>query len=543
MTVLGLGGSGHDWSSCVISEQGIVALEEERMSRSKYGLGADLIRGAARRRCLDAAGLTRADVAVACSLVPRVYTRSSRHQVVTINHHLAHAYSTFYSSGFESAAVLVADNAGSVHGEASNGALNVETVSLYDADPDGVRLIHRVAGLHQTPSGGSFNSDAGVTSNSLGDLYRAVTLELGFVHAVPGSNAVLSEDGKTMGLASYGDDRFADVFDDCVSLSGLDLTIDPLAVRRRMSDLRVPSFDDRAAVARAAQQTLERVLLGLLDQLFSATGRHRLCLAGGVALNSVANGRIVREGPFEEVHVVPAAGDNGISLGCAYYGALHLDDSLPHGAPPLRTAYLGPVSEGGFDVDLLEEFGLEEVGGGDPVDFLATRLADGALVAWVMGGAEFGPRALGHRSILSSPLSAHRRDHLNRSIKRREWFRPYAPIATAEVASRYFDLAGPSPFMLFVVPVLTEALPAITHVDSTARLQTLERTQCPELYELLVAFGRATGHEVLLNTSFNAAGEPIVETHRDAATAFLRLHLDYLYLDGVVLASTQRSGP
>lgn len=543
MTVLGLGGSGHDWSSCVISERGIVALEEERTSRRKYGIGADLIRGAARRRCLDAAGLTRADVAVACSLVPAVYPRSSRHDVVTINHHLAHAYSTFYSSGFESAAVLVADNAGSVHKEAPGGGLEVETVSLYDASQDGVRLIHRVAGLHRTAPGATFNSDAGLTSNSLGDLYRAATLELGFAHAIVGSDAVISEDGKTMGLASYGDDRFADVFDDCISLSGGDLAIDPFLVRRRMSDLRAVSFDDRAALARAAQHALERMLLGLLDQLFSATGRRRLCLAGGVALNSVANGRIVRDGPFEEVHIVPAAGDSGISLGCAYYGVLHLDPSLPRGAPPLRDAYLGPVGDGGLDVDLLQEFGLEEVGGSDPAEFLATRLADGALVAWVMGGSEFGPRALGHRSILSSPLSAHRRDHLNRSIKCREWFRPYAPVVKAEVASRYFDLAGPSPYMLLVVPVLTDQLPAVTHVDSTARLQTLERSQCPELYELLGAFGRATGHEVLLNTSLNAAGEPIVETHRDAIAAFLRLGLDYLYLDGVVLASMQRSGP
>jgi carbamoyltransferase len=542
MTVLGLGGSGHDWSSCVIHDGRIIALDEERTSRLKYGVGADLMRGAARRRCLDAVRVARPSAIVACTLVPEIYKASCRQPVKTINHHLAHAYSTFYASGFDSAAILVADNAGSIHGKAASGELEVETISLFDADRSGIRLIHRVTGLHSMPPGAAFHSDAGQTSNSLGDLYRAVSLELGHSFRFADSDARLSEDGKTMGLAAYGDDRFIDLFDGCSSQSDGGVSIDPVRVRERLRKASASSFDERAAVARAAQRSLEHILLGIADYLRAATGRRRLCIAGGVGLNSVANGRLLREGPFDEVHIVPAAGDNGISLGCAYYAALHLDGISMDEVPSLTHAYLGPPLVVDHS-ELLDEFEFEEVGASDPIAFLAARLADGAIVAWFTGPSEFGPRALGHRSILSSPLSAHRRDLLNRSIKLREWFRPYAPVVPRELASNYFDLDGASPYMLLVANVLTPDLPAVTHVDGTARVQTLERSQCDELHALLVAFGATTGHAVLLNTSFNAAGEPIVETARDAALTFRRLKLDYLYLDGVVVAPRDRSGP
>ncbi|MEV6669009.1 carbamoyltransferase C-terminal domain-containing protein [Streptomyces sp. NPDC051162] len=536
MTVLGLGGSGHDWASCATDGRRLVAIDEERLVRSKYGLGADLLAGHSRRAVLDALGTTAEAVehVVACELVPRPFYHSFRKRVTVVNHHLAHAYSAFGASGTTRAAVLVCDNSGSlVTGLKSGpGPREAETISCYTADASGLRLVNRVAGTHAVDaSSESAYYQPGETDNSLGHFYRSASLALGLAYSGPKTRYPVSEDGKTMGLAPYGDDRFVDEVAELVTLlpeGGVQISASKV---NHLFERLVESgeFEDRAALAYAAQETLERALVHCARDLHRRTGMTDLCIAGGVGLNSVANGRILRETPFERVFVVPAAGDNGISLGCAYYGLHTLEGLSPAELPALDTAYLGPdypaervdaaLATSGFTVETPD----------DLPGRVAGLLAEGKIIGWFDGRSEFGPRALGHRSILAAPFPASVRDHLNDNVKHREWFRPYAPIVREDRAADYFDLAQPSPFMLVVAGVTRQdAIPAATHVDGTARLQTLNAAQNPKVYELLGRFESLTGCAVLLNTSFNVAGQPIVETPEDAVEAFAGMRLDHL---------------
>jgi carbamoyltransferase len=373
-----------------------------------------------------------------------------------------------------------------------------------------------------------------VTDNSLGHFYRAASLAVNLKYIATSSTFPISEDGKTMGLAPYGDKRFIDEVAGLVELlPGGAIRIDALDVVRTFERLvSSGSFEDRAGLARAAQEVLERSLLHCANALHSRTGAKNLCIAGGVGLNSVANGRILRETPFERIFIVPAAGDNGVSLGCAYYGLMHFGGIPLTELPPIGGAYLGPTYDDRIGY-ALNESGLPFETPDDLPSRVAGLLADGRIVAWFDGGSEFGPRALGHRSIFSAPFPGSVREHLNENVKFREWFRPYAPIVPVERAAEYFDISQPSPFMLIVADVRKpEQVPAIAHVDGTARLQTLNRPDNPVVYDMLDAFDRLTGCPVLLNTSFNVAGEPIVETPEDALRAFANMRLDYLVIGG-----------
>jgi carbamoyltransferase len=542
MVVLGFGGSGHDWSTCVTDGRRIVALDEERPSRKKYGIGADLLAGLGRKACLSAIGADPGQVrhAVACELVPKPYWFAFRDRMTVINHHLAHAYSAFPASGFAEAAVLVADNSGSLR--AGDGVREAETMTFFTAGPAGIRVLDKVVGEHRLDGGGTesdYYQQPGVTDNSLGQFYRAASITIGLQFLPDGARYPVSEDGKTMGLAPYGDERFVDDVRDLVALvPGGGVRIDAARVTETFAKLVASgSFEDRAALARAAQEVLEVALLHSARALRERTGAENLCIAGGVGLNSVANGRILRESGFRRLFVVPAAGDNGISLGCAYYG-LHELDGVPIGElPALHDAYLGPQYPASLVEAALAESGLRVEAVDDLPARVARLLADGKLVGWFDGGSEFGPRSLGHRSILAAPSPGEVRDHLNERVKFREWFRPYAPIVPEERADEYFDIDQPTPYMLIVTPVKQpDRLPAATHVDGTARLQTLARQQNPRLHATLTEFGALTGCPVLLNTSFNVAGQPIVETPRDAVQAFAGMRLDHLVM-GELLVS------
>ncbi|WP_367137295.1 MULTISPECIES: carbamoyltransferase family protein [Streptomyces] len=536
MTVLGLGGSGHDWSSCATDGRELVAVDEERLVGSKYGLGADLLAGLSRRACLDALATTAEDVGhvVCCELVPRPFYHSFRKRATVINHHLAHAYSAFGASGMTRAAVLVCDNSGSlVTGRKDGpGPREAETISGYTADESGIRLVHRVSGAHLVDAASeSAYYQPGETDNSLGHFYRSASLALGLSYTGPKTRYPVSEDGKTMGLAPYGDDRFTDQVAELVTLlPGGGVSISAGKVNHVFERLVASGeFDDRAALAYAAQEVLERALVHCANDLHRRTGLTDLCIAGGVGLNSVANGRILRETPFERVFVVPAAGDNGISLGCAYYGLHQLEGRPLTGLPALRTAYLGPEYPTARADAALAASGFTVQTPDDLPGRVAALLAEGKIIGWFDGRSEFGPRALGHRSILAAPYPASVRDHLNDHVKHREWFRPYAPVVREERARDYFDLDQPSPFMLIVARVTRpDAVPAAAHVDGTARLQTLDAGQNPKVHALLGRFEELTGCGVLLNTSFNVAGRPIVETPEDAVEAFAGMQLDHL---------------
>jgi len=317
-------------------------------------------------------------------------------------------------------------------------------------------------------------------------------------------------------------------------------------------------------LARAVQDVCEEVMLRMTRTVHRETKMSKLCLAGGVALNCVGNGRLLREGPFEDIWIQPAAGDAGGSLGVAqliWHRYLGQERRVTPGKDTMRGAYLGP---GYSDQDIERRLGAlgakyEKMRGAERYPRVAKILADGKIVGWHNGRTEFGPRALGARSILGDPRSTSMQAEMNLKIKFRESFRPFAPSVLRERVQDYFELDRDSPYMLLVAPVkkerqrpMTDAqkklwgieqlnvprsdIPAVTHIDYSARVQTVSRDTSPDYYDLLKEFEKQTGCAVLVNTSFNVRGEPIVCTPEDAYRCFMRTHIDYLVVGPYLLA-------
>jgi carbamoyltransferase len=387
---------------------------------------------------------------------------------------------------------------------------------------------------------------------SLGTLYLALTVYLGF-HG-------LGDEFKVMGLAAYGDPaRQRRLFDRLVHLNGdgsydthalagpdlRDLLATALGPPRRPDE---PVTAVHADAAAGLQDALERAVLHTLTRARRETGLTRLCLAGGVALNCALNGRIARAGLFEDIFVQPAASDEGGSLGAA----LHAWRTLADGGPSVVAercdhVFYGPAYADDDVLAALDGF-ADAVAwrrSDDPAGEAAAALAAGQVVGWFQGAMEFGPRALGHRSILADPRDPAVKDRVNAMVKHREPFRPFAPAVPLEDAPRWFDMTGlrDSPYMLFTVPVLADAaphIPAVTHHDGTARVQTVTAGVDPLFHRLLKSFGRLTGVPVVLNTSFNVNREPIVCSPADALRCFLGTDIDGLFLGG--FAVRKRSG-
>jgi len=562
MRSLGFGGSGHDWSCCLLDSEGeLVNAEEALLTRRKYGLGADLLRSRARQACLGDGRLSPDDVdyAVACDLVPLPLAAPFRHRLVRIRHHLSHAYGAFFASPFEKAAVLVADNSGSpLQGAAgiTGEEREVETLTYWQAQGREIRLLDAVSGRHVLPVVRPTDYyQLGETDNSLGHLYCTVSEELGFTYRPPG-RAGISEDGKTMGLAAYGDDRYVAALEPFLEL------LDDGHVRLRLADGELRArvrelLNDgkthelcarRAGVAFACQALLEQALLHAARHLRRVTGERFLVMAGGVALNCVANSLIARQAGFENVFVLPAAGDAGNALGSALYGLIELGGHKRPACLFSRLPFLGPVQTAAAHEEALREAatrGLVFVPSEDPVAAAARELARGHIVGWYEGRSEFGPRALGHRSILADPRSMEMKDRINAAVKRRESFRPFAPIVLDDRIRDLFDVpeagAASLEFMLMVAPVREEwrsRLRAVVHVDGTARLQAVTEQRYPVLHRLLRLFADEVDVPALLNTSFNIAGEPIVETPLDALECFLNSDIDLLFLEDRLLAKS-----
>lgn len=417
-----------------------------------------------------------------------------------INHHLAHAYSTFYSSSFPEAAVLIVDGRGSKY----------ETQSLFHATADGIKLIDRT------------------TTIGIGLLYAAVTHAIGFG---------LLQEGKTMGLAPYGADG-APFFDLRGKFNGIvtdysDLCEDG-AYDLKISHPPIKTFEDKARAAYAVQQECERALIHLARYAKEKTGAKYLCLSGGVALNSVGNYHILNSKIFEDIFINPAASDTGIPLGCALYGYYSSKGRVRSEISP----YLGPSYPPASIERTIRQFSGFEVIRDDARRKACELLAKNKIVARFEGRSEMGPRALGHRSILMSPLKAENKDVLNARVKFREAFRPFAPAVLEERAHEFFDIDRPCPYMLLIPTVKMDkrsVVPAITHVDGTARLQTVTRERNGAFYDIIEQFGRLTGVPVILNTSFNVAGEPIVETPADSIKCFMGTDIDALLIEDILL--------
>ena len=466
-------------------------------------------------------------------------------------HHFYHACSAYYGSGFDDAAVLVVDGQGPA-------GSHVSTTTIWHGTSHKLGLVADIN-----------KSRTSFAAQSIGHFYTAVT-------ALAGFNNLFCE-GKSMALAAYGrPSPYLELFSEYMDV-GPDGTpvIDPLlttsilahtlgpalfnwgeptaaqaALWRRLLEMRAgdtgdswPTQDDMN-IAYAGQVILEKLMLGLARLAKTNTGSSRLCLAGGVALNCIANGRILRSGLFEDVYVPPAPADEGQAIGKLY--ALAVEQGRT--CPPTETSYLGPpYSPADIDSALAERRDrVQSV----RLPSTATRiseavrlLVEGKIIGWFQGRSELGPRALGHRSILADPRDSQMRDRLNR-VKEREWFRPVAPVVTEDAAARFFAVAQPCPFMSFgayVHPECRNRIPSATHVDGTARVQTVNKRQDPTLHQLLTSFEQKSGLPVLLNTSFNGKNEPIVETPADAIESFLSLHLDHLFLEDRLVQRLNRN--
>ena len=538
-TVLGLGGSGHEWASCAInSKTGLVGIAEERVCRSKYGLGTDLLAADSRKACLEHLGISAADIdhAVACSLVPRTFYHGVREKITIINHHLAHAYSSFYGSGFKRSAVLVADNSGSILSGSTQGtSRKVETISFFIADREkGIDLIHRIEGEHRLEvEDESDYFNAGETSNSIGHLYRTASIKLGFFYKDKVTGGIFSEDGKTMGLAPFGDGRYVEKLAEFVYLGENGQVEIPLDGLSQTLDFCIGkgSFEERAALAYAVQYHTERIIMHCVDFLYKKTGCDNICIAGGVGLNSVANGIIQQKSEFKDVYVASAPSDDGVSLGCAYYGMKNLCEVNEQDIPSLTTAYLGPDHSDEEIDSAIRQHSLQAFETENISKYVADLLHRECYVGVYSGRSEFGPRALGNRTILASPYPAQARDKLNHVLKKREWFRPYGMIIKETDVELFFEKGGPSPYMSFVGKLKEgHNTPAVAHFDGTARYQTINREMNPFIYDVITYFGELSDVPAIINTSFNSAGEPIVETAFEAIESAIRLSLDFLVM-------------
>ena len=543
MNVLGINAVFHDPAAAlVVDGVTVAAAEEERFSRRKHGkppvaFSTWELPEQAMAWCLEHAGIEPADLdAVAYSYDPdlafqpngditaaeweglrTLYARRAPlflrsalpgldpSCVRWVPHHVAHAASATFGSGFDPCSVLVLDGRGE---RASHLAARSVAGEL------------EVLAAQQLP-------------HSLGLLYEELTAHLGFRRS--------SDEYKVMAMASYGEPDHLGALRERVRTDGRGgFTVDGVDLSELAPALPPGAeFTPRhAALACSVQRRLEEVLLELADWLHERTGDRDLVMAGGVALNCVANSRLWRDGPFERVWVKPAAGDSGTALGAALQVAHELGD---------RPAAMGSAAlgRGWDDAEIAERLGAAELTferPDDVADTVAEALAANQVVAWFQGRSEFGPRALGHRSLLADPRSHSNLEKLN-DIKGREQFRPVAPMVLAERAAEIFE-AGPipSPYMLFTHRVRegwAARIPAVVHVDGTARIQTVDREQEPLMARCLERFEARTAVPVVVNTSLNTAGRPMVDDPRDALECFGSSPVDLLAIGPYVL---QRSG-
>jgi carbamoyltransferase len=590
MNILGISCFYHDAAAALLVDgQLVAAAEEERFSRIKHDAAFPKL---AIRFCLERAGLSTRDLdyvvfyekpfvkferilttalqaaprswkvfgdAMTTWLLDKLWVKNliraelsvPNDRILFSEHHLSHAASAFLCSPFEEAAILTVDGVG-----------EWATATFGRGRGTDVTLLREIRFPH-----------------SVGLLYSAFTAFLGF--------EVNEGEYKVMGMAPYGQPRYVDQVYKLVRVGSdgsIWLDMDYFCFHRSTHqtfngkftalfgeprdpdwhfftrDSGYPSYfgpkpadyetmaernQYYADVAASIQQVTEEIMLAMARALHRETGLERLCLAGGVALNSVANGRLVRETPFKELFIQPAAGDGGGALGAALF-AQHCVLGQPRQFV-LRHAYWGQSYDEAAVGDFLRGAGIAHRcfdGEEALLDEVVRRIDAGQVIGWFQNRFEWGPRALGARSIIGDPRRADMKDIVNVKIKFREPFRPFAPSVLVDAAQRYFDLPNaaahyPARFMLYVVdvkPGAEQVVPAITHVDGTARLQTVHADESPLYYALIRRFGQQTGVPVILNTSFNLKGEPIVNTPAEAHSTFVRSGMDALVLGNCVVS-------
>jgi carbamoyltransferase len=588
--ILGISAFYHDSAACLIRDGEIIAAgSEERFTRKK---GDSAFPAEAVAFCLRQAGITRDQVDYVgfydkpllkferiletyLGVAPKgfqsflmagpLWIKEKLYQdkalrselgnyegkLLYAEHHESHAASAFFPSPFEEAAILTLDGVG-----------EWATTTMGVGRGNDIQLTREIR-----------------WPDSLGLLYSAFTYYTGF--------KVNSGEYKVMGLAPYGQPKYVDlIYKHLVDLqedgsfrlnqkyfnylSGLTMTNGAFnelfggPPRQPETKLTQKEMD----LARSVQVVCEEIMLRMARTVHKETGLENLCMAGGVALNCVGNGRILREGPFKRIFIQPAAGDAGGALGVAqliWHRYLQQPRKVTPGRDTMKGAYLGPAFSPAEIESFLTKQGAvyERLDQGDLNKKVAQLLADEKIIGWFDGRMEFGPRALGSRSIIGDPRSPRMQADMNIKIKFREGFRPFAPSVLRERVQDYFELDCDSPYMLLVAPVKKERqlpmtaeqkqlwgidqlnvprsdLPAITHIDYSARVQTVERDTNPNYYDMIKAFETLTGCAVVINTSFNVRGEPIVCTPADAHQCFMRTHIDYLVLGPFLLDKTRQ---
>jgi len=563
--ILGISGYYHDSAACLVKDGAIVAAaEEERFTRKKYD--ASFPRHAV-RYCLEEAGVTIADVdhvgfyekpflkferllltylnyapqglmsflkAMPVWLKEKIFLKNilleelgRTGEILFVEHHESHAASAFFPSPFENAAILTMDGVG-----------EWATTSFGVGEGNTIRLDAEIRFPH-----------------SLGLLYSAFTYYCGF--------RVNAGEYKLMGLAPYGEPKYTDLIRQCLIdikpdgsfrlnmdyfnyCAGLTMTNGKFhrlfgrSPRKPETPLTQLDMD----IARSIQEVTQEIMVKIADHVHEVTGQDNLCLAGGVALNCVGNGQIARRTRFKNVWVQPAAGDAGGALGTALFiWYQYLDNPRRvDGSRDLQGgSLLGPAYSDQEVEAFLKAQGapFEKCEGESIFERIAQLIAQEKVVGLVQGRMEFGPRALGGRSIIGDARSAKMQELMNVRIKFRESFRPFAPSVLKEKMGEYFDLPYESPYMLLTGPVLEvkrSDIPAVTHVDYSARVQTVDRERSPFYYKVIDAFYKKTGCPVIINTSFNIRGEPIVCTLDDAYRCFMCTDMDYLVLNRFVVA-------
>lgn len=437
-------------------------------------------------------------------------------RILYFEHHLSHAASSYYFSGFDSAAILTVDGVG-----------EWATCSYGKGNGDHIEIFEEVH-----------------FPDSLGLLYSAITGYLGF--------DVNEGEYKVMGLAPYGQPLYTDKIRQLVRFKGngqfeLEMKyFDYIKGHKMYSEHLIELFGQpprtpeseiqqfHKDLARSLQYVLEEILLEMVNYLYQKVGGENLCMAGGVALNCVANGRILKSGPFKRLFIQPAANDAGCSLGAAALAHVQLTGKRPLNKK-MEHVYFGSEFDSNEIFRILSGTSLKykDFRGkqNELIRETAQRLANGKVIGWFQGRMEFGPRALGSRSILADPRNPVMRDRINAMVKKREAFRPFAPVVLEDKMNEHFDIGHPSPFMLETCQVISPLdLPAITHVDNSARIQSIDKKTNFLYAGIIEEFDRLTGCPILLNTSFNVRGEPIVCTPIDAIECFITSDIEALVI-------------
>ncbi|MBU1627745.1 carbamoyltransferase [bacterium] len=560
MLILGIHAFAHDSAACILSDDGILAAaEEERFSRQKHTTAFPYN---AIEYCLKCAGATLHDidyvgfgwqpwlgfgnrVANLLKNIPQSLMHKSEHvpkwfniirtksflnngidlsrkklkyKFYFVDHHLCHFYTAYYLSPFDESLVITVDAAG----EWKTATFGIARGENYE--------IKKVINY----------------PDSIGFFYSAVTQFLGF--------KALSGEGKVMGLAPYGEPEY---YDDCMKIAGLkdnkDLVLELDYFRHQFGDsiwfsdkmkelwgpARIPESEvterDRN-IAASIQKRAEDIIVSYIEQLLEKENEKNLCIAGGVALNGCINGQVLKRTPIEHIYVHSAANDAGPALGAALYIYHHVLKKPKKFV--IDHAYFGPEYSHSELKKSSQDSGLNYKECEHITQVAAKLLSEGKILGWFQGRMEWGPRALGNRSILANPRMSEMKDILNARVKHREGFRPFAPSILEEKTSQYFDITQPVPFMTVVCKVLPEKsaeVPAITHVDGTARLQTVSKTANPLYWKLIFEFEKLTGTPIILNTSFNVRGEPIICSPEDAILCFKKTDMDYLVLGNFLL--------